>query len=49
MDDGPRDKTEWAVSRAIQVCPEPNHLRRAMIIALIVGTWLTLLNQAGAL
>ena len=47
--DSPREGGKPYVSRAVETCLEPNHLRRTTLIALIVGTWLTLLNQGGAL
>lgn len=47
--DSPRGNRRSSVSRAVKVCLEPNHLRRTTIIAVIVGTWLTLLNQGVAL
>lgn len=34
---------------AIEICLEPPHLRRTTAIALIVGAWLTLLNQGALL
>ena len=47
--DAPLDKAKPFVSRVVEICLEPAHLRRTVIIALIVGTWLTLLNQGSAL
>lgn len=35
--------------RALAVCLLPRHLRRTAAIALIVGTWLTLVNQGDTL
>lgn len=36
------------VAQALHYCAWPVHLRRTLKIALIVGTWLTLLNQGDA-
>ena len=49
MDDTQDNKAESFISRVIEVCLEPAHLRRTVTIALIVGTWITLLNLGGAL
>jgi hypothetical protein len=38
-----------SVVRALRYCARPVHLRRTVTIALIVGTWVTLLNQGDAL
>lgn len=48
MEDSQGEPSSFA-SRVIEVCLEPAHLRRTVIIAVIVGTWLTLLNQGSAL
>lgn len=37
------------VTGALRYCSRPVHLHRTITIAVIVGTWLTLLNQGGAL
>jgi hypothetical protein len=34
------------VSEALRICGRPEHLRRTIRIALVVGTILTLINQA---
>jgi len=33
----------------IEVCLEPNHLKRTVTITVLVGTWLTLYNQGDLL
>ncbi len=35
----------YDVGRVFKPCAQPRHLRRTLIIALIVGSWLTLFNQ----
>lgn len=35
--------------RALKSVLEPAHLRRTGTLALVVGTWLTLVNQGGAI
>ena len=35
--------------RFLEVCGRPAHLRRTGTIALVVGSWLTLFNQGGAI
>lgn len=47
--DHTHNKPKSPVSRIVEVCLEPAHLRRTLIIALVVGTWLTLLNQGNTL
>jgi hypothetical protein len=39
----------YDVVRALRYCARPEHLRRTVTIALIVGTWVTFLNQGDAL
>lgn len=38
-----------ALRRLLEICGRPRHLRRTGTIALVVGSWLTLFNQGGAL
>jgi hypothetical protein len=35
--------------RILRICALPSHLRRTGAIALVVGSWLTLINQGDAL
>lgn len=37
------------LKRLLQSCLYPAHLRRTGSIALVVGTWLTVVNQGGAI
>jgi len=37
------------LGRLVKLCGQPRHLRRTSTIAIIVGSWLTLLNQGGVL
>ncbi len=39
----------YDVGRVFKPCVQPPHLRRTFTIALIVGSWLTLLNQGEVL
>lgn len=38
-----------ALRRSLKECCRPRHLLRTSVIALLVGTWLTLFNQADVL
>lgn len=33
----------------VRVCCQPRHLRRTLLVSVVVGTWLTLFNQGGAI
>lgn len=40
---------EVSIQHYLEVCLQPEHLRRTLTITLIVGTWLTFYNQGAAL
>lgn len=37
------------LQRALRICLKPEHLHRTKLITAVVGTWLTLFNQADVL
>lgn len=37
------------LARVVDICCRPEHLRRTTVVSIVVGTWLTLFNQGGAL
>jgi hypothetical protein len=43
---GPTEEEHWGVRDALSVILQPQHLRRTITIALVVGTILTAINQA---
>lgn len=45
----PKTYSVAALRRSLKECCRPRHLRRTSVIAFLVGTWLTLFNQADVL
>jgi hypothetical protein len=43
---GPTEEDHWGVRDALSVILQPQHLRRTITIALVVGTILTAINHA---
>jgi hypothetical protein len=43
---GPSEEEHWGVRDALSVILQPQHLRRTITIALVVGTILTAINHA---
>ncbi len=44
-----RIKNLVVLTRLVKLCAQPQHLRRTVAIAIVVGSWLTLFNQGGVL
>lgn len=44
-----RNKNLAVLARLVKLCGHPRHLRRTVVIAVIVGSWLTLFNQGEVL